>query len=77
MDKLVKNRLRELRVDRGWSQQDLADRVDHSVFSVSRHECGSRDISKDALSLYAQALDVPEWQIYRPPVDETNGEDHE
>lgn len=74
MNKPIKNRLRELRTERGWSQQDLADRVDHSVFSISRHECGSRDISTDALSLYAKALGVPEWQIYRPPVDTTNGE---
>ncbi len=36
----VKNRVKELRVERGWTQQDLADRVGvsrQSINSIERH----------------------------------------
>jgi putative transcriptional regulator len=41
----VKNRLRVLRAERGWSQADLADRLDVSRQSVNAIETGRFDPS--------------------------------
>jgi putative transcriptional regulator len=41
----VNNRLRVLRAERGWSQQDLADRLEVSRQSVNAIETGKYDPS--------------------------------
>lgn len=41
----MKNRLRELRAERGWSQAELADRLDVSRQSVNAIETGRYDPS--------------------------------
>jgi putative transcriptional regulator len=41
----VKNRLRELRAERGWSQADLAQRLEVSRQSVNAIETGKFDPS--------------------------------
>jgi putative transcriptional regulator len=41
----MKNRLRELRAERGWSQADLAQRLDVSRQSVNAVETGKFDPS--------------------------------
>jgi len=41
----MKNRLRELRATRGWSQQDLAERLGVSRQSVNAIETGKYDPS--------------------------------
>jgi putative transcriptional regulator len=41
----VKNRLRVLRAERGWSQADLAERLDVSRQSVNAIETGKYDPS--------------------------------
>ena len=41
----VKNRLRVLRAERGWSQQDLAERLEVSRQSVNAIETGRYDPS--------------------------------
>ena len=41
----MKNRLRELRSDRGWTQGELADRLDISRQSVNAIETGKYDPS--------------------------------
>lgn len=41
----MNNRLRVLRAERGWSQQDLADRLDVSRQSVNAIETGRYDPS--------------------------------
>jgi putative transcriptional regulator len=41
----VKNRLRVLRAERGWSQADLADRLEVSRQSVNAIETGKYDPS--------------------------------
>ena len=35
----IRNRVRELRLDRGWTQQELADRVGVSRQSINSIEC--------------------------------------
>lgn len=41
----MKNRVRELRTDRGWSQADLADRLDVSRQTINAIETGRYDPS--------------------------------
>jgi putative transcriptional regulator len=41
----VKNRLRELRAERGWSQAELAERLDVARQSVNAIETGKYDPS--------------------------------
>ena len=41
----MKNRLRELRAERGWSQADLAERLEVSRQSVNALETGKYDPS--------------------------------
>lgn len=45
MEALVKNIIRTLRTERGWSQQDLADKLDVSRQSVNAIETGKYDPS--------------------------------
>ena len=39
MDVKLKNRVREFRVERGWTQQDLAEKVGVSRQSINSIEC--------------------------------------
>jgi putative transcriptional regulator len=39
MAQVVRTRVRELRLERGWSQQELADRVGVSRQSINSIEC--------------------------------------
>jgi len=39
MSPKIKNRLREIRVERGWTQQELADKVGVSRQSINSIEC--------------------------------------
>lgn len=52
------NRLYELRRARGWSQQELADRVGCSKMHVSGLERGKRDFSLSMMRRFAQVLNV-------------------
>lgn len=56
----MKNRLKVLRAERDWSQQDLADRLEVSRQSVNAIETGRYDPS---LPLAFRIADVFETQI--------------
>ncbi|MBY6015997.1 helix-turn-helix transcriptional regulator [Qipengyuania gaetbuli] len=56
----MKNRLKVLRAERNWSQQDLADRLEVSRQSVNAIETGRYDPS---LPLAFRIADVFETQI--------------
>ncbi len=45
LESAVKNRLRALRAERGWSQADLAEKLDVSRQSVNAIETGKYDPS--------------------------------
>lgn len=52
------NRLRELRIDRGLLQYDIAKVIDKSDRVVGFYETGDRDMSTDTLSKLADFFNV-------------------
>jgi transcriptional regulator with XRE-family HTH domain len=57
--KVVGQRIREVRLRRGWSQGDLAKRLDRTQTAVSYWESGRRTLGVDELVEVAVALGVP------------------
>ena len=60
----MKNRLRELRAERGWSQADLAHRLDVSRQSVNAVETGKFDPSLPLAFAIAAVFGMPIEQIF-------------
>jgi transcriptional regulator with XRE-family HTH domain len=59
------NRVRELRAQRGLSQEALAERADLHRTYVGSVERGERNISLDNIYVLAQALDVVAGDLLR------------
>ena len=59
------NRLRVLRAERGWSQSDLADRLDVSRQSVNAIETGKYDPSLPLAFRIAKLFDKPIEAIFQ------------
>jgi len=55
----VKNRLKALRVERGWSQAELAERLDVSRQSVNAIETGKYDPSLPLAFRIARLFGLP------------------
>lgn len=53
---MLTNRIAELRAMKGWSQQDLADRVGVSKMTISRYESGET-LTLDRMQQLAEALE--------------------
>ena len=60
----MKNRLRVLRAERGWSQADLADRLEVSRQSVNAIETGKYDPSLPLAFKIAKIFEAPIEQIF-------------
>ena len=83
LDGLIRQRIRELRVARGWSLDTLAARCYLSPSTLSRIETGHRRIALDQLVPIARALrttidqlvesDDDDDVVIRPRVDERRG----
>jgi transcriptional regulator with XRE-family HTH domain len=83
LDGLVRQRIRGLRVARGWSLDDLATRCYLSPSTLSRIETGHRRIALDQLAPIARALGTTldqlvesgddEDVVIRPERDEVRG----
>lgn len=61
----MKNRVRELRTERGWTQADLAKRLDVSRNSVIAIENGKYDPSLPLAFLIADAFGMKIEQIFQ------------
>jgi len=66
----MKNRLRELRAVRRWSQADLADRLDVSRQTINAIETGRYDPSLPLAFKIAAVLELPIESLFSP--DEPN-----
>ena len=64
---LMENRLRLLRAERNWSQQDLAERLEVSRQSVNAIETGKYDPSLPLAFRIAELFDLPIEDIFVSP----------
>jgi putative transcriptional regulator len=62
----MNNRLRELRGDQGWSQADLAGRLDVSRQTINAIETGKYDPSLPLAFRIARLFDRPIESIFSP-----------
>ena len=63
----MENRLRVLRAERNWSQQDLAERLEVSRQSVNAIETGKYDPSLPLAFRIAELFDKPIEDIFTSP----------
>ena len=63
----MENRLRVLRAERGWSQQDLADKLEVSRQSVNAIETGRYDPSLPLAFRIAELFDRAIEEIFVSP----------
>ena len=63
----MENRLRVLRAERAWSQQDLAERLEVSRQSVNAIETGKYDPSLPLAFRIAELLGLPIEEIFVSP----------
>jgi putative transcriptional regulator len=62
----MENRVRELRAERGWSQADLAARLDVSRQTVNAVETGKYDPSLPLAFKIARLFEQPIEAIFQP-----------
>ncbi len=62
----MKNRIRELRAERGWTQQDLADRIGVSRQTVNAIETGKYDPSLPVAFRLARLFGQPVEALFDP-----------
>ena len=66
----MKNRLRVLRAERGWSQSDLAERLEVSRQSVNAIETGRYDPSLPLAFRISEIFALPIEAIFSPEPQE-------
>ncbi len=71
VDALVRQRIRGLRLARGWSLDALAARCHLSPSTLSRIETGGRRIALDQLTVIARALGTTLDQLVEPRATRT------
>lgn len=59
-------RVREERLARGWTQEQLGERCDLSWNYIGQVERGGRNISVDNMHALAEALDMPLAELLQP-----------
>lgn len=64
---ILENRLRVLRAERNWSQQDLAERLEVSRQSVNAIETGKYDPSLPLAFRIAELFEIPIDEIFVSP----------
>lgn len=57
--------LREFRLKRGWSQEDLANKLGTSKQVISRYELGQRNPKIATMQEWAKKLDIPEERLLK------------
>ena len=75
-DREVGEQIRRLRLMRGWTQADLAERADLTVEGVSRIERGARAARVGTLRAIGRALEVPLASLLEPSPDGEGQETH-
>jgi len=68
----MKNRIRELRATRGWSQNDLGDRLDVSRQTINAIENSRYDPSLPLAFAISMLFEQPIEQIFFPDNSQTS-----
>jgi transcriptional regulator with XRE-family HTH domain len=63
----VGRRVAELRKQREWTQEQLAERMGFSVQHLKQVEAGKYNLTLRSLALFAQILRSPLVELLRPP----------
>lgn len=61
---LLGKRIKELRLKKGLSQEQLAEMLDIAVRNVSKIECGTNFIRADKISKLSHALEVSPHELF-------------
>ena len=69
----MKNRLKVLRAERGWSQQDLAERLEVSRQSVNAIETGRYDPSLPLAFRIAELFSHSIEEVFESPSSRSSG----
>lgn len=69
----MENRLRVMRAERNWSQQDLAQRLDVSRQTVNAIETGRYDPSLPLAFRIAELFELPIEHIFVSPARHNSG----
>ena len=64
LKKLFGKRIRELRIKKGYSQEQLAEIIDIAERNISKIECGENFPRADKISKIAAALDVVPQELF-------------
>ena len=68
-----KNRLRELRLERKLTQEEVAKLLDIDNTTVSKHETGLRGLSLEDIRKYARLYKVEPFELFVSPEDIKKG----
>lgn len=74
---LLGHRLRAIRKDKGWTQEELGARADTSYKFIGEIERGQQNPSFDILAKIADALDVELFELFRFEQEATKRKDIE
>ena len=69
----MENRLRLLRAERNWSQQDLGERLEVSRQSINAIETGKYDPSLPLAFRIAELFELPIEEIFVSPARRSSG----
>lgn len=64
-----RNRLRELRLERKLTQEEVAKLLDIDNTTVSKHETGLRGLSLEDIEKYARLYKVEPFELFISPED--------
>ena len=63
--KVLANRIKEIRKDRGITQENLAERTDLSIGSIAYMETARQWPGLESIAAIAEALEVPETALFQ------------
>ncbi len=66
----MKNRLKELRLERGWSQEDAAEVAGLKQPTYQRYESGRRKLHPEVMRILASAFRVQAYELIFDPSDD-------
>lgn len=64
------NRLKELRLKAGLTQEEVSLITGYDVTTISKQENGSRRLIEEAIAKYSKLYKVPSHQLFQEPIDD-------